>query len=216
MNRKDVLERVVKAQEGFTYEKIVSDPNCRVYLCRKPGTRTYSFEIVVGQYGIYLNGDIDCLVWDVPRDIHFLAGTDVDYYIHSKLAAVFREQDEVDPDKRDEWLVQTMVQWLEEHDDQVEGDIPFTSYIENLPALSDVAEFFVAQDLDGIMKDCDVWQLYEEVNESEELETIYHEAARYDPDFFHNANITRHKWSVVFCMYMACYAARKIVEAGIA
>jgi len=214
MKNQEILGQVIKAQEGFTYEKVVDAEGYAVYLCKKPGTRIYAFEIIVGRYGIYLNGDISCLVWDVPRDIHFLAGNDVDYYIHSKLAAPFREKQEIDPGERDEFLVKEMISWLDEN----EAESPWSpmDLDENMPPLNIVADFFMSQGLDGIMKDCDVWNLYEEIHDSDDINHIYNEASKYDPDFCFDHYITRHDQHVTFCVYMACYAAQKIVEAGIA
>jgi len=58
-----------------------------IWRCQKPGTSIYGFDIVITKFGIAVMGDIDGLTFRVGSNygIGFLAGDDVDYYIHSKL-----------------------------------------------------------------------------------------------------------------------------------
>lgn len=105
-NRDDITEiqkSVEKIQKDFIYTKLHDGH----WICRKIDTSIYCFEIVIGKYQIYMGGDIDSLVFKVGENygMRFLAGTDVNYYMHSKLDHVYLDQKEFDKNALDDWLL---------------------------------------------------------------------------------------------------------------
>lgn len=70
-----------------------------LWRCAEPGSSTYAFDITMTRYGIAIMGDISGLVFRVGMDygMGFLAGTDVEYYIHSKLEHKHFDEVEIDP-----------------------------------------------------------------------------------------------------------------------
>lgn len=100
--------KAIEIQKDFKYNKI-SEGRIEAWCCKKPGTSVYSFEIITGTNGIYLNGDIGCLVWNYKNNIKFLTGQDIDYYIYSKLDSRFKGR-ELCPDK----LKSQVHEWLDD------------------------------------------------------------------------------------------------------
>jgi len=103
MNEK-LLKSVAEIQKEFIYEKFVAG-DYTIYHCHKPGTSTYSFEIILGKMGIYVGGDIDSLSYRVARGIEFLAGDDIDYYQHSKLEHVYYDKKVIDKNLVEDYLI---------------------------------------------------------------------------------------------------------------
>ena len=172
-------ERVVEIQREFVYENTIRAVNgYDVYYCHKPDTCIYSFEMVCTPRAIYIHGDIDCLVWNVGRDISFLSGDDIDYYIHSKLTHDFRSQRDFDEEGLKEHL-QDLV---------------------NEKELSHTDMNLLLSDLKG----------------ETSLDVVYETIHRYncgiveDVDFYHI--ISKPSESIMFRLYMSCYAARQIVK----
>ena len=218
MRDQEVLERVKSAQEGFIYEKKVDVDGYLVYHCHKPGTRVYSFELFIGREGISVSGDIGPIVWDGRTGLGFLAGGDVDYYVYSKLASVYSDKQEVDRSRVEEFLVRKMVAWLHEDWENEDGEaIPWEEPMywsaEGHPPLEDVVSFFDRWGL-NVDPDCTAWDLYfdlEGVMDGDNLQEVYEAAYKHADDVIEE-NFGKPAWGVMFSMYMACYAARKIQE----
>lgn len=168
MNEK-IWKDCERIQKEFVYDKIVDENGVTVYHCHKPGTNVYSFDIVITQRSIFVNGDIDCLVWDFKNSLEFLAGNDIDYYIYQKLANIFHDQLELDVEARDNLV-----------DEMLKEDL-----IDNKQAV-DLKQY-------GDLQEASM-ELYQACGH-----------------FHEYGNITKPAFRVVFPMYMACYAARKIL-----
>lgn len=215
MKNQEVLDRVIEAQKDFTYERVVNTYNIEVWICKKPQNNHYAFEIIFSRYGIYVNGDINSLIWRVARDLDFLAGGDVDYYIYSKLEAIYQEQREVDPEAVNAHLSSIMIAWLHngwnasiDEDEQ----IPWEEYATGVD-LQEVVKFYEKHGLNDVFKS-EAWNLYDELYDSEnsDLRETYEITYKYNGEF--ETNIDRPSWHVTFSLYMACYAARKIKESN--
>lgn len=218
MRHQEILDHVIKSQDGFVYEKMVDVDGYQIWRCRKPGTRNYCFELVFGKEGVYLNGDINSLVWEHRTGLDFLAGKDVDYYIYQKLGNIYKDKREVDEEAVDRFLSEQMVYWL--HNDwKDKGDIqiPWEKPYETLQwpndseiILDDIVAFYEKNKLDDDME-CKAWDLYTDMRSVEhcDLRGVYETVCQYDPDSF-DRSFDKAAYSVIFGMYMACYAARKI------
>lgn len=69
------------------YQCIFSKDDAEIWRCKSPATNIYAFDIMISRFGVAIVGDIDNLTFNVRGDygIGFLAGDDVEYYIHRKL-----------------------------------------------------------------------------------------------------------------------------------
>ena len=76
-----------RTMEKHEYQALALTEKCQVWRCNEPGTSCYAFDIMLTRFGIAVVGDIDSLTFRVGLSygIDFLAGSDVTYYIHSKL-----------------------------------------------------------------------------------------------------------------------------------
>jgi hypothetical protein len=88
------------------------DGGSEVWECSRPGDSTYAFTIAVTRMGISVVGDIDGLLFNVGSNygLPFLAGDDIDYYIHSKLESDCKNR-ELDRDR----LIWVVTQEVMEH-----------------------------------------------------------------------------------------------------
>ena len=211
MNEKR-LQDITEIQKDFVYDKFVAG-DYTIYHCHKPGTSTYSFEILLGKMGIYVGGDIDSLSYRVARGIEFLSGNDIDYYQHSKLEHIYMDKKELDKDALKIYLRDLL--WekaVVQDEDGVEVTCPET--------LEKVVEYYRSHELD---KDVwsyrgedkphnDAWGLYENIVDCDDLQEIYrtiYNSKCYDGDM---PCIDRADDGVMFCMYMVHHAAKKIFE----
>ena len=213
MNEK-LLQNVAEIQREFIYDKH-SAGDYTIYHCHKPGTSTYSFEIILGKMGIYVGGDISSLSYRVARGIEFLAGKDVDYYQHSKLEHIYMDKKELDKDALNVYLRDLLWEKAEVRDeDGVEVECPET--------LEKVVEYYESHELDKDIWSCrggddkphnHAWDLYVNIEKCEDLQeicrTIY-DSKCYDGDI---PCIDKADEGVMFCMYMVHHAAKKILEA---
>lgn len=88
-----------RAQEicrNFEYQCIArgdEKTHAEIWRCKEPGSFEHAHDVMVTRMGITVVGDMDPLVFRVTgRDMSFLAGDDVDHYIHRKLDQSFRDQ----------------------------------------------------------------------------------------------------------------------------
>ena len=250
--REHIWERVSNIQSDFVYSRLHNPNNSSVqaWRCGRADSGHYAFEIIISQSGIYLNGDIGPLSWRVSRNIGFLAGSDIDYYIHSKLEHDFLNQTELSEDKRDQYICSRMADELEQtyeeyrfHDNvenMVRKDMGVT--IEEVNANEELHDKFddaVAEKYDEVADACNRaqnmnltleqmvdlyheigfdnhehkgWEIYSELNEISDLQELYEAIGRVDKDFDYDWSFTETSESIIFRLYMACYAARKIQE----
>jgi len=211
MKNQEILDRVIEAQKGFVYEKKVDVDGYQIWHCHKPGTRAYSFEIAITREGVCVKGDIDTISWSRRTGLDFLAGRDVDYYIYSKLDGIYQDKVEVDEEAVDRFLAEEMVRWLWDEWDTINKieEIPWKEY--DIVPLDDLVAFYEDQNIDQLWE-CSAWELYRETRDLDTTDVhrayeIFYSNTE-DPD----AYITVPEWGVMFSMYMACYAARKIKE----
>ena len=96
-------ERAIDILKGHKYTLLTKQTNndigwkninCEVWHCGKDGSSSYAFDIAIMPMGISVYGDIGELTFNVyGRGMDFLAGKDVDYYIHSKLSHNCKEKE---------------------------------------------------------------------------------------------------------------------------
>ena len=79
-------QRAAEDMADFCYTKL-SSGQAEVWRCKNPENTFFAFDICITRFGIAAFGDFGSLVFNVGSSygIPFLAGNDVDYYIHSKL-----------------------------------------------------------------------------------------------------------------------------------
>lgn len=80
-------QEAAQTLQEHTYAALVDQEKIKVWRCAKPGTSCYAFDIMMTRFGIAIVGDIASLTFTVglAYGIEFLAGKDIEYYIHSKL-----------------------------------------------------------------------------------------------------------------------------------
>ena len=213
MNEK-LLKSVAEIQKEFIYEKFVAG-DYTIYHCHKPGTSTYSFEIILGKMGIYVGGDIDSISYRVARGIEFLAGDDIDYYQHSKLEHVYYDKKVIDKSLVEKYLIDTL--W-----GATEG-LPYEDIPDDRPkTLEEIVAFYQKHGLDKDVWESreskasphnHAWDLYVNLNGCEDLQEVYqtiHDSTFYDGEM---PAIDRADERVMFCLYMVHCAAKKILEA---
>lgn len=86
----DFIQTAKNRLQDHEYKLLASGPNTEVWSCRDPKTVCYGFIISTTPMGISVTGDIGNYTFNVARDVEFLAGNDVDYYIHSKLDSIYK------------------------------------------------------------------------------------------------------------------------------
>jgi hypothetical protein len=80
-------QEAADALKEHAYTALVDLAEVQVWRCARPGTSCYAFDIMMTRYGIAVVGDIANLTFTVGLGygVEFLAGKDIEYYIHSKL-----------------------------------------------------------------------------------------------------------------------------------
>lgn len=107
---------------------LVSNEQIEAWRYAKGGSSIYGFEIVTSRFGIAVYGDIGSLTFTVGKKsygIPFLAGDDVSYYIHSKLARHCQEEELDHENIRDVAVRHVCECWLglDEFSDEIEESI---------------------------------------------------------------------------------------------
>lgn len=95
-------QRAAHDMAAFKYTKL-SSGLAEVWRCKNPKDTFFAFDICITRFGIAAFGDFGSLVFNVGSSygIGFLAGDDVEYYIHSKLDESCKKK-EFDQDYFDE------------------------------------------------------------------------------------------------------------------
>lgn len=88
-------ERAAECLKDHEYTVLADTDQLKVWRCKAPRTTCYAFDILITRFGIAIVGDIDGLTFNVGLSygIEFLAGSDIGYYIHSKLEEHCRERE---------------------------------------------------------------------------------------------------------------------------
>lgn len=194
---KKLWDRVVKTQEEFVYEKMFDTEHYRGWYCHKPGTGVYNFELIFGMRGIYINGDIDSLVFSVARGLGFLAGDDIDYYIHSKLDEAYREQYEIDPVAMEQWVMATVIEFLEEEKPEFQPP--------SFASAREAIDCYIKNSTDSDREE-GLEQILD-VRSREDFRAVLHAHNLVEYEYPY---VERPSYSIRFPLYMACYAARRI------
>ena len=89
--RKNYIDNAKRTLKDHRYTLLTKQNGCEVWRCGRPNSNMYAFNIALLPMGICVMGDIGELTFNVSRPLGFLAGRDVEYYIHSKLSHESRE-----------------------------------------------------------------------------------------------------------------------------
>ena len=85
--KKKFLTEAANILNEHSFSCLASGKESSIWLCSKNNSSFYAFTISITPYGISVMGDIGDFLFPVyNRDLSFLAGNDVEYYIHSKLS----------------------------------------------------------------------------------------------------------------------------------
>lgn len=78
---------VAKTLKRHVATELVRNDHIEAWRFAQPGSSAYAFDIAITRFGIAVFGDIDALTFKVGASygLAFLAGNDIDYYVHSKL-----------------------------------------------------------------------------------------------------------------------------------
>lgn len=82
------IKRAEATLDQHQYTRLTpADCLAEVWRCKRPDTTNYAFDLVISRFGIAMFGDTGSLVFNVGASygLKFLAGDDVEYYIHQKL-----------------------------------------------------------------------------------------------------------------------------------
>jgi len=111
MNKQDHINSALETLNTHVFTKLVSNQDIVAWRCKRPNSSCYAFDILITHYGISVVGDIDNLTFRVGSSygMEFLAGRDVEYYIHSKLDHHCKERD-LNHDRVREFC---LMHWLE-------------------------------------------------------------------------------------------------------
>jgi hypothetical protein len=101
LSEKQYRKWAIDILKGFVFTSLVDSSivdSIDVWRCKNPDTSTYAFDIMITRYGISIMGDISNITFRVGASygMKFLAGKDVEYYIHSKLDTAFYEKNDFD------------------------------------------------------------------------------------------------------------------------
>jgi len=118
--------RRARAAENLSehvYTQLVAGNGVEVWRCKAPRSTFYAFDIMMTRFGIAIVGDTENMTFVVGNSygMEFLAGKDIEYYIHSKLDAKCKEV-EFDQDCWREQVVQGAIARIREisNDEEME------------------------------------------------------------------------------------------------
>jgi hypothetical protein len=91
----DALSRAIGVSQKLVPKLLADLDGVEVWRFQEPGNTHYAFDLTITRFGISVHGDIGNIAFDVGSayGLKFLAGNDVEYYMHSKLAAEFKAQE---------------------------------------------------------------------------------------------------------------------------
>lgn len=99
------------------YTQLAKTETVEVWRAKKPGSSAYAFELAITPRGMAAYGDIGSLVWEVGSSygLKFLANSDDDEYVYSKLDHRVREE-ELDQEHLVEIVYDAILELLEGRD----------------------------------------------------------------------------------------------------
>lgn len=204
MKDKKLHDMVCHRLKNHEYNLITKNDDCEIWRCQKPGTIIYWFDIVCMKNHIICVGDIQNLIFEYAQGgINFLAGNDVDYYVHSKLAEEYQNQKVLDRDKFCHWISNFMYNKLIEN----ELEAP-DNWDRDDPDIDMISDWYDDHE-DVLEYRNDGWKAFKEWNMSnQDLDTAEEIIHRYDgePGVF----VDEIDFEVKHSLYMVCEAARRI------
>lgn len=107
---------------GHRYRMLANTNGVEVWRCAAPGSSFYAFDIVMTRFGIAIVGDIENMTFTVGNyyGMKFLAGDDVEYYLHTKLDQKCKEV-EFDEDAWREQVVRGAISRIREISNEEEA-----------------------------------------------------------------------------------------------
>lgn len=85
--------RAAENLSDHVYTQLAAGNGVEVWRCKDPRSTFYAFDIMMTRFGIAIVGDTENMTFTVGNSygMEFLAGKDIEYYIHSKLDAKCKE-----------------------------------------------------------------------------------------------------------------------------
>ena len=159
---------------------------------------------------IAIFGDLKpSLIFHVVGGINFLAGDDVDYYIHSKLDEPYRSMNELDEDAFEEWLAGFL------YKDLIKNDKPVPeNFDEDRPSLKVMLDWYENDEDQHYSEGSDAISRWEMLCEHDnELAAACDIISTYDENYCDIIpSIIKMDSSVKFALYMVNEAAKRILK----
>jgi len=221
-------QRAVECLKDHQYTVLADTEQLKAWRCKAPGSTFYAFDILMTRFGIATVGDIDGLTFNVGLSygIEFLAGKDIEYYIHSKLEEHCRER-EFDEDAFRAALLNGVCERIcESADNQQRADLPEwlrSEGVDGEAARWDELRELVQVKLDGLEygeEGYDFWdglsdRLYEADHISYTEEACTFMGEHYDElglgSEYWEITVDKPRDSLMSRLYMINHAARAIV-----
>lgn len=187
------------------YNLITKDDGCEIWRCMRPGTTMYWFDIVCMTHHIICVGDIqpNLIFEHAHGGVSFIAGDDVDYYIHSKLAQEYREQKDFDSNTFYRWMSNFMYDKLIENGLEAPEE-----WNRDEPDIEKISDWYDEQE-DVLEYKNDGWKAFKEWNMSDqELRDAQDIIYKYEGDL--DVPVEKTAFGVKHSLYMVCEAARRI------
>lgn len=186
--------------------------------CKRPDTTNYAFDLVISRFGIASFGDTANLMFRVGASygLPFLAGNDVEYYIHSKLDECCKKT-ELDDTTYQQALLQTITQWLADNDHEApaQGEMDDDTYREILGDW--LWEQYLASDV--MADDHDTFYAlhdalaHQHPNSADEAhETMAELASKLDESYDYDHSFTRPANHLIQDLYVLRHAAQQILK----
>lgn len=126
--QRTAAELRARAQEILAkhqYTRMADGMGTEVWECSRPGSSTYAFTIALTRHGIAMMGDLCNLTFTVGSGygLEFLAGTDIDYYVYSKLDSHCRPR-EFDRDALRDFICRKVAGFISERYRSEDGHLP--------------------------------------------------------------------------------------------
>lgn len=222
--RAELEQEAVQTLAQHVYTPLAQTQDCQVWRCARPGSSAYAFDIMMTRYGISVVGDIDGLTFSVGLGygMSFLAGDDVEYYIHSKLERQCQER-ELDEDSLREQVLRGIAEMICNHvSDDDWSALPEWIREDSQRAAdhwSNLASFLEERIAnDGPGDEWDDWStLVDEVSVIDHLDEAqryvrdYHEQLGLGEDWW-EIRLDRPAYSLMSRLYMVRHAAKQILQ----
>lgn len=204
--------------EGHHYSRLTPlDCAAEVWRCKRPDTTNYAFDIVVSRFGIASFGDTANLMFRVGSayGLPFLAGDDVEYYIHSKLDECCKVE-ELDEEHYEQVMLETIVNWLADNDYEAPAQegMPDDTYREVLGDWIWVeyrASDVMSDDHDKLYALLDTIANSYATTANEAHETLATLASELGENYDYDYNFSRPAQHLIQDLYVLRHAARRIL-----